>query len=57
MPETFADVVDHVVPELQRRGIYKKEYDSGTYREKLFGRGSRLGDGHPAAQHRGQTAT
>ena len=40
-PETFADIVDLVVPELQRRGVYKHEYAPGTLREKLFGRGPR----------------
>ena len=39
-PETFRDVVDFVVPELQRRGRYKKRYAEGTLREKLFGRPS-----------------
>ncbi len=52
MPETFHDVVDHLIPELQRRGVYKKEYAPGTYREKLFGRGPRLEETHPAAAHR-----
>ena len=52
MPETFGDVVDHLVPELQRRGSFKKEYAPGTYREKLFGRGPRLEESHPAAMHR-----
>lgn len=52
MPETFADVVDHVVPELQRRGLFKKDYAPGTYREKLFKRGPRLEDNHPAARLR-----
>jgi FMN-dependent oxidoreductase (nitrilotriacetate monooxygenase family) len=52
MPETFSDVVDHLVPELQRRGAFKKAYAPGTYREKLFGRGPRLEENHPAAAHR-----
>lgn len=52
MPETFADVVEHVVPELQRRGLYKDSYQPGTYREKLFGRGPRLGERHPASGYR-----
>jgi alkanesulfonate monooxygenase len=52
MPDTFADVVDHLVPELQRRGLFKKDYTPGTYREKLFGRGPRLQDNHPGAAHR-----
>lgn len=52
MPETFADVVDHLVPELQRRGAFKTDYARGAYREKLFGRGPRLQDSHPAAARR-----
>jgi long-chain alkane monooxygenase len=50
-PETFLDVADLLVPELQRRGRYKAAYRTGTLREKLFGR-PRLGDEHPAAAHR-----
>src|SRR5438105_13053518 len=30
MPETFADFVDLVVPELQKRGRYKRDYAPGT---------------------------
>lgn len=52
MPETFADFVDLVVPELQRRGLFKRDYAPGTLREKLFGAGPRLRDPHPAARFR-----
>ncbi len=48
-PETFADVADLLVPELQRRGRYKTEYRPGTLREKLFGAGPRLVPPHPGA--------
>jgi FMN-dependent oxidoreductase (nitrilotriacetate monooxygenase family) len=49
-PETFTDIVDLVVPELQRRGLYKTEYAPGTLREKLYGAGhARLPSTHPAA--------
>jgi FMN-dependent oxidoreductase (nitrilotriacetate monooxygenase family) len=52
-PETFADIVDLVVPELQRRGVYKLDYMPGTLREKLFGPGqARLPSNHPAARVR-----
>jgi alkanesulfonate monooxygenase len=52
-PETFADFVELVVPELQRRGIYKREYREGTLREKLYGPGrARLPESHPAAAYR-----
>jgi long-chain alkane monooxygenase len=50
-PETFTDVVDLVVPELQRRRRYKTAYTKGTLREKLVGK-ARLGAEHPAATHR-----
>jgi FMN-dependent oxidoreductase (nitrilotriacetate monooxygenase family) len=50
-PETFENVADLVVPELQRRGRYKKAYAEGSLREKLFGR-ARLDDRHPAAEYR-----
>jgi FMN-dependent oxidoreductase (nitrilotriacetate monooxygenase family) len=52
-PETFSDFVDLVVPELQRRGCYKRDYAAGTLREKLYGPGrARLGAEHPAARFR-----
>ena len=38
-PESFEDFVALVVPELQRRGVYKRDYRPGTLREKLFGAG------------------
>ena len=50
-PESFEDFVDLVVPELQRRGAFKRDYRSGTYREKLFARGPRLASPHPAARY------
>ena len=50
--ETFADIVEHLVPELQKRGAYRTEYASGTLREKLFGGGPRLPATHPAARYR-----
>lgn len=52
MPECVNDFVDMVVPEMQRRGIYKTAYRPGTMREKLFGKGPRLGASHRAAQFR-----
>ncbi|MBP6546083.1 MAG: hypothetical protein KA220_05150, partial [Phenylobacterium sp.] len=52
MPETFEDIVEHLVPELQRLGLFKQSYRPGAYREKLFGDGPRLGDHHPAARYR-----
>ncbi len=52
MPGTFADIVDHLVPELQRRGRYKRDYGEGTLRHKLFGQGAHLRPPHPAISHR-----
>ena len=53
MSETFADFVDMVMPELQRRGRYKRDYAPGTLREKLYGQGrARLGADHPAVRFR-----
>ncbi len=46
-PECFVDFVDLVVPELQRRGVYKTAYAEGTLREKLFAEKAR-GLGHVA---------
>jgi FMN-dependent oxidoreductase (nitrilotriacetate monooxygenase family) len=52
-PESFEDFVELVVPELTRRGVYKREYRPGTLREKLFpARGARLAPPHPATRHR-----
>lgn len=52
-PESFEDFVDLVVPELQYRGVYKKEYRPGTLREKLYGKdATRLSDDHPGARFR-----
>jgi alkanesulfonate monooxygenase len=51
-PETFADVADLLVPELQRRGRYKTRYREGTLREKLFRGSPRLQLPHVGASHR-----
>ena len=52
MPGTFVDFVDHVVPELQRRGRVQREYSAGTLREAFGSPGPRLAEPHPAATHR-----
>ncbi|WP_158816304.1 LLM class flavin-dependent oxidoreductase [Methylocapsa sp. S129] len=51
-PETFEDVSNLLVPELQRRGRYKKAYRPGTLREKLFNGPARLQQPHFAARFR-----
>jgi alkanesulfonate monooxygenase len=35
LPEGLDDFVDRVVPELQRRGIFRREYEGATLRENL----------------------
>jgi hypothetical protein len=39
MPQTFEDVVELLIPELQRRGIFWDDYEvpGGTYRENFLG--------------------
>ena len=55
-PQSHKDFVDLVVPELQRRGVLRREYVEGeTLRERYFGKGHRLTQpSHPSAQFRGQ---
>ncbi|MFK9879873.1 5,10-methylene tetrahydromethanopterin reductase, partial [Klebsiella pneumoniae] len=55
--ETFRDVVELLVPELQKRGVFKQEYREGTLREKLFGGGPRLAAPHPGASYRRDART
>lgn len=56
-PGTFEDFVDHVVPELQRRGRVWQDYpveSDGTLRSHLLDAPTGLvPDEHPAAQYRG----
>lgn len=52
-PGSFEDFIEGVVPVLQRRGLMQQEYQDGTLREKLFGKGrARLQAPHPAARCR-----
>jgi FMN-dependent oxidoreductase (nitrilotriacetate monooxygenase family) len=51
-PDTFVDVADLLVPELQRRGRYKRGYREGTLREKLLGGSPRLQAPHVGATYR-----
>lgn len=49
LPGSIEDVVDFVVPELQRRGLFRTEYGpETTLRERLFGVGC---TSHPGAAH------
>jgi FMN-dependent oxidoreductase (nitrilotriacetate monooxygenase family) len=45
-PESYADFIDLVIPVLQARGSYKTAYAQGTLREKVFGKGPGLPEGH-----------
>ncbi|WLP91725.1 LLM class flavin-dependent oxidoreductase [Gordonia sp. NB41Y] len=51
-PGSFADVITHVVPALERRGVYDRAYTPGTLRHKLFGRGDLLPQNHRGATFR-----
>jgi alkanesulfonate monooxygenase len=55
--DTFRDVVEFLIPELQRRGIYQTDYTPGTLREKLLGRGPRLDCSHVGAAYRRTVVT
>lgn len=52
VPESFEQIVDLLVPELQKRGRYKKAYAPGTLREKLGASSPRLVAPHPATRVR-----
>jgi long-chain alkane monooxygenase len=53
-PGTAEDFIELVVPELQKRGLYRTKYEEGTLRERLFGQGNaRVFPEHPAARYRG----
>jgi FMN-dependent oxidoreductase (nitrilotriacetate monooxygenase family) len=47
---SMADVVEFIVPELQRRGRYRTAYEDGTLREKLFNDGPYLPRSHAGRQ-------
>jgi FMN-dependent oxidoreductase (nitrilotriacetate monooxygenase family) len=53
-PGTAEDFIELVIPELQKRGLYRTKYEDGTLRERLFGQGNaRVFPEHPAARYRG----
>jgi long-chain alkane monooxygenase len=55
-PESYEEFVDLVAPVLRGRGLMQRDYAEGTLRHKLFGRGDRLPERHPAARFRGAFA-
>jgi alkanesulfonate monooxygenase SsuD/methylene tetrahydromethanopterin reductase-like flavin-dependent oxidoreductase (luciferase family) len=53
-PGSFIDVVDLLVPELQRRGLYPNNFEEGlTAREKVYGAGqAHLRDDHTGSKYK-----
>ncbi|MCU1552384.1 MAG: dmoA 2 [Glaciihabitans sp.] len=52
-PGTIEDFVEFVVPELQKRGLYRTRYEESTLRERVSRTSDpRLPASHPAAQYR-----
>jgi hypothetical protein len=58
-PGTFEDVVDLLVPELRRRGIYPQAIPDGlTAREKVYGQGqAHLRDDHVGSKYKYEVYT
>ncbi|GAA0906377.1 LLM class flavin-dependent oxidoreductase [Pseudonocardia zijingensis] len=55
-PGTFVDFVEHVVPELRRRGRVQDGYAAATLRENLgTGAGAHLAPDHPGTRYRRAT--
>ena len=50
--DSMRDVVELIVPELQRRGRYRTAYEGGTLRQQVLGSGARLPAGHAGRQVR-----
>lgn len=53
-PGTFEDVVDLLIPELRRRGLYAEDIDQGlTARERIYGKGqTHLRDDHSGSRYK-----
>ncbi|KAL3425087.1 Dimethyl-sulfide monooxygenase 2 [Phlyctema vagabunda] len=53
-PGTFEDVVELLIPELRRRGLYPESIEDGlTAREKIYGKGqSKLRDDHTGSRYK-----
>ncbi|KAK1655615.1 hypothetical protein BDP81DRAFT_401662 [Colletotrichum phormii] len=53
-PNSFEDIVDLLVPELRRRGIYPDALEPAlTLRETVYGKGqTRLRDGHVSSKYK-----
>jgi len=50
VPGTYEDIVRLVVPELQKRGAFRKEYENGTLRSHLGLRRPLAGDWRKVTQ-------
>jgi long-chain alkane monooxygenase len=55
IPGSYDEFIDHVMPELRRRGLARQDYEPGSLRKKLFGT-DYLTERHPAARFRGAFA-
>lgn len=55
-PGTFKDVIDLLIPELRRRGLFHEDYavPKGTYRENVYSKKGQSGPpaDHPASKYR-----
>lgn len=55
-PGSFKDIIDLLIPELRRRGLFWDDYavKGGTMRENLYGKKGQSGPpaDHPAAKYR-----
>lgn len=55
-PGTFVDIVDLVVPELEKRGRVRAAYEGTTLRESLYGEGqTQLRADHPGHKYKGKS--
>jgi alkanesulfonate monooxygenase SsuD/methylene tetrahydromethanopterin reductase-like flavin-dependent oxidoreductase (luciferase family) len=52
-PGSFEDLVHLLIPELRKRGRYAPLGESGTMRERIYGKGqSKLRDDHPGSRYK-----
>jgi hypothetical protein len=58
-PDSFKDIIELLLPELQARGLFWKDYavPGGTYRENFYQKAGQRGplDEHVAAKYRWKT--
>lgn len=49
-PQSFQDIIDLLIPELKKRGLFWDDYavPGGTYRENFYGE---AGQKHPKTEH------